>query len=389
MIRRAPAKVDIRTGSLAILLAVAMLAPAAAVNAETNPQQRLEAIQADLGRLEGWLQSTRRDREQLQDELRRADLALAALASRARETQQALDTQTTLAEQLEAEIVEVAQREAQARDAVQAVIRQAWLLSRRGPLQLLLEAESPERVARLLAYHEHLARSRAEAIDAYRHSRRELEDRRHELAALREQLEMESATLDTQAKQLEEGRQAQAAALVRIDADIEDREVRRAELLRNQERLQELLERLTRQVVEPRGETFVASRGNLPWPVQGRLLQAFERDRSGGSRRSGGVLLAAEPGSNVHAVHPGRVVFADWMRGLGLLVILDHGGGYMTLYAQAESLLRNVGDMVEAGEPLATAGQSGGSRESGVWFEIRHNGQPADPTRWCRALQRN
>jgi len=385
--RRRPASTKRHGGRTAALL-LAVVTLAAGVFAETTPQQRLEAIQADLGRLESWLQSSRRDREELQDELRRADLALAELATRTRETRQALDTQVELAEQLEADIVDIAEREAQAREAVQAVVRQAWLLSRRGPLQLLLEAESPERVARLLAYHEHLARSRSEAIDAYRQSRRELEGRRRELDVVREQLEQESATLDTQARQLGEARQEQSAALARIETDIEDREARRTELLRNQERLQELLERLSRQVVEPSGETFVASRGNLPWPVQGRLLQGFEASRSGGSRRSGGVLLAAEPGSSVHAIHPGRVVFADWMRGLGLLVILDHGGGYMTLYAQAESLLRNVGDMVEAGEPLATAGRSGGSSQSGVWFEIRHNGQPTDPSRWCRPSQR-
>lgn len=379
------AKTPLRTGLLTTLLLGAALAPETAVRAETTPQQRLEAMQADLGRLERWLHSTRRDRDALHDELRRADLALADLASRARETQQALDTQKTLAEQLETDLVDITQREALARAAVQGVVRQAWLLSRRGPLQLLLEAESPERIARLLAYHEHLARSRAEAIAAFRQSRRELEDRRGKLAAVREQLERESATLVTQSEQLGEARRSQSLALNRIDSDIEDQEAKRTALLRNQERLQELLERLARQVVEPRGETFVASRGNLPWPVPGRLLQGFEPSRSGGSRRSGGVLLEAAPGHNVHAIHPGRVVFADWMRGLGLLVILDHGGGYMTLYAQAESLLRNVGDRVEAGEPLATAGRSGGNQDSGVWFEIRHNGQPADPTRWCRA----
>lgn len=387
--RLAPAIALFRTGLPSILVLAISLAVGECVAAENTPQQRLEAIQADLGRLEGWLQSTHRDREALQEEIRRADLALAELASRTRETRQALDTQKLLTERLEAERVAIAQREARARDAVQAVVRQAWLLSRRGPLQLLLEAENPERVARLLAYHEHLARSRAAAIETYRESRRELEGRSRELAAVQEQLEQERTNLDTQAKQLGDARRSQSESLARIEADIGDREARRTELLRNQQRLQELLERLARQAVTPRGETFVSSRGNLPWPVQGRLLQGFEGNRSGGSRRSGGVLLAAEPGSNVHAIHPGRVVFADWMRGLGLLVILDHGGGYMTLYAQAESLLRNVGDMVEAGEALATAGQSGGSGETGVWFEIRHNGQPADPTRWCRAAVRN
>ncbi|TVS17027.1 MAG: peptidase M23 [Gammaproteobacteria bacterium] len=353
------------------------------VLAAEDPRQRLEAIEADIGRIDRWLSSSRRDRDSLQDELRRVDLTLADLSSRARRTREELDTHRRRVAELEREITELQGKEADARAAVQATIRQAWLLGRRGPLQLLLEAESPERIARLLAYHERLARARADALEAYRDNRRDLERSRTDLAATRDRLERDRVILDTQVAELAAARKGQAAALSRLEADIGAREASRAELARNQARLEELLERLSRQATAPTGETFAANRGKLPWPVDGRLLQGFETQRSG-SRRTGGVLLAAEPGSTVRAVHPGRVVFADWMRGLGLLVILDHGGGYMSLYAQAESLLRNPGDIVEAGEPLATAGQSGGGSSSGVWFEIRRNGQPEDPGRWCR-----
>lgn len=367
---------------LATLAAVLLLA-GSLTSANESPQQQLEAIESDLERVESWLQSSRRDRDTLQEDLRRADLAIADLAARARLTQRELDTQTRLAAELASDIEALSASEERARAVVHATARQAWLMSRRGPLQLLLEAESPERIARLLAYHEHLARSRAEAIEGYRRSQRQLEARREELDTTRRRLQQEQQTLDTQVAQLEGARRGQTTALQRLERDIDAREARRSELLRSQARLQELLERLARQAVEVQGETFAANRGSLPWPVDGRLLTGEDTGRDSAQRRSG-VLLAASAGSTVQAIHPGRVVFADWMRGLGLLVILDHGGGYMSLYGQAESLLRNVGDMVEAGEPLATAGRSGGSSESGVWFEIRHNGKPEDPKRWCR-----
>lgn len=351
--------------------------------AAEDPRAELEAIEADIGRIDQWLASSRRDRDALQNDLRRIDLSLSELSARARQTRTELARNRERAAALEGEIAELQTQETEARDAVQATIRQAWLLGRRGPLQLLLEAESPERIARLLAYHERLARTRSEALERYREHRRELEHSRAELVATRERLERDRETLDTQVNRLDSAREAQAGSLARLEADIGAREASRAELRQTQTRLEELLDRLARQAVAPTGETFVASRGNLPWPVDGRLIERFETRRSSG-RRTGGVLLAAEPGSTVRAIHPGRVVFADWMRGLGLLVILDHGGGYMSLYAQAESLLRNIGDVVEAGEPLATAGRSGGSSQAGVWFEIRRNGQPEDPSRWCR-----
>ncbi len=369
-----------------VTLCLAGLLTLGALAAE-DPRAQLEAIEADIGRIDQWLASSRRDREALQDDLRRIDLSLAEISGRARETRAAIERNRERATALEREIVTLQGQEAEAREAVQATIRQAWLLGRRGPLQLLLEAESPERIARLLAYHERLASTRAAAMESYREHRQELERSQAELAATRERLERDRETLDTQVSRLDSAREAQASGLARLEADIGAREASRAELMQNQARLEELLERLSRQVVAPTGETFVASRGNLPWPVDGRLIEPFET-RRGSGRRTGGVLLSAEPGSTVRAIHPGRVVFADWMRGLGLLVILDHGGGYMSLYAQAESLLRNIGDIVEAGEPLATAGRSGGSSQAGVWFEIRRNGQPEDPSRWCRPASR-
>ncbi|MDT4859240.1 Murein hydrolase activator EnvC [compost metagenome] len=134
------------------------------------------------------------------------------------------------------------------------------------------------------------------------------------------------------------------------------------------------------------GGPFAKSRGQLPWPVDGRLVARFGSARGGDSRAKwDGVLIGASEGSAVRAVHGGRVVFADWLRGAGLLVILDHGNGYLSLYGHNQRLLKNAGDIVKAGESIATVGTSGGQDTPALYFAIRQQGRPTDPAQWCRA----
>ncbi|MGH8354425.1 MAG: murein hydrolase activator EnvC family protein, partial [Pseudomonas sp.] len=128
------------------------------------------------------------------------------------------------------------------------------------------------------------------------------------------------------------------------------------------------------------------ARGKLPWPVDGQLVARYGTPRGGDTRTKwDGVLIGASAGSQVRAVHGGRVVFADWLRGAGLLVILDHGNGYLSLYGHNQSLLKDAGELVEAGEPIATVGTSGGQDTPALYFAIRQQGRPSDPAQWCRA----
>jgi septal ring factor EnvC (AmiA/AmiB activator) len=129
-------------------------------------------------------------------------------------------------------------------------------------------------------------------------------------------------------------------------------------------------------------EPFAKSKGKLAWPVQGRLAGDFGQPRGAGPVKWNGVLLEAAAGTPVRAIHRGRVAFADWLQGLGLLVIVDHGGGYMSLYGHNEALLKESGDWVEPGEPIAQVGDTGGQARPGLYFEIRLNGEPVNPNAW-------
>lgn len=134
------------------------------------------------------------------------------------------------------------------------------------------------------------------------------------------------------------------------------------------------------------GGPFAEARGKLPWPVDGRLLARFGETRGDDARTKwDGVMISAPAGSQVHAVHGGRVVFADWLRGAGLLVILDHGNGFLSLYGHNQSLLKDAGDIVKAGEAISTVGNSGGQDTPALYFAIRQQGRPSDPAQWCHA----
>ena len=122
----------------------------------------------------------------------------------------------------------------------------------------------------------------------------------------------------------------------------------------------------------------------MAWPVEGRITERFGRPRNRGKMKWQGVRLKAEAGTPVSAIHHGRVVYADWLRGSGLLLVIDHGEGYMSLYAHNESLLRDVGEWVSTGAAIATVGDSGGQSEPGLYFEIRKDGKPTNPQAWCR-----
>jgi septal ring factor EnvC (AmiA/AmiB activator) len=131
-------------------------------------------------------------------------------------------------------------------------------------------------------------------------------------------------------------------------------------------------------------QPFKAARGTMPWPIGGKRANSFGRPRNEGKMRWQGVTIPASEGDSVKAIHHGRVVYADWLRGSGLLMIIDHGEGYMSLYAHNQSLLREVGEWVSAGTPISTVGNSGGQEQSALYFEIRHQGKPTNPTKWCK-----
>ncbi len=277
-------------------------------------------------------------------------------------------------------------RLAQQRQVLAALLRSAHALGRHQDLKLVLGFEQGQQLARLLAYHRALERDRSQRLRAIAANLNSLANVQRNVAANRAHWAEASRHQALAVTARTAARVARQRGLTDIESAMGVRAERIAALRRDEQGLVALLARLADAIADvPKilddALPLSTLKGKLPWPVQGKLLNAFGSANASGES-SDGVLIAASAGTEISAVAHGRVAYADWLKGYGLVLILDHGAGFMTLYAHNEALLKDVGDWVTRGDALATAGASGGRTESGVWFELRRNGQPQNPALW-------
>jgi septal ring factor EnvC (AmiA/AmiB activator) len=328
---------------------------------------RRDSGQQALAQAERALAEAGRARQQTRERLARTTASIAALVQRIDVTGATIDqTAERLAAQLE-------------------LVYQQGLPSR---LQLLLNQDDPRRLRRHLAYHGHLSRQRLALIEELQRLRQSLVEDQSALERQQASLaELEGVQAATTAR-IEQERANREQALGEIDARITTDSERIAQLQGNAEELEALLEQLVQALKEVPMDVEVPSilalAGELAPPLEGRLLQRFG-DPRGGEVRWTGWLLGAPAGAQVRAIAHGRVAYADWLRGYGMLAIIDHGDGVMSLYGHNETLFKGVGSWVNPGDVIASVGRSGGADVEGLYFEIRRDGEPVDPSAWLTA----
>jgi septal ring factor EnvC (AmiA/AmiB activator) len=271
----------------------------------------------------------------------------------------------------------------QQRQALTGQLRMAYAVGRQERLKLILNQQDPTLLSRVLAYFGYLSRDRAQRIQATKRSVRALEELERVLEEERVRLVEIRARQAQQRHALREEQLQRQDFLRELEEILQDQERRLSELRGDAESLQRLIERLEENgAVQPSGpKRFSGRRGQLPWPLLGRVTRRFGATKESGLRWDG-MLIAATEGQLVAAVHGGRVAFADWLRGFGLLLILDHGDGYMTLYGHNQALLKQAGEWVEVQEPVALSGRTGGRSRPALYFAIRHQGKPVNPHNW-------
>jgi septal ring factor EnvC (AmiA/AmiB activator) len=319
--------------------------------------------------------------------LRRAELAAAAANEELARVRVELREQRARRDTLTRESTEAAQRLAQERDALAGQVRLSYMTGREELAKLLLSQESPATLGRMLVYYDYFNRARTARIAAASRELAVLDELATESARIEQELEELVQKQANEADKQERARGERRAALDGVEASMAKAGGQIESLRLEEERLSDLVLELAALLEDlPRGaeEPFVAQKGKLPWPVDGKIAQGFGQARDGGPLRWNGVLLSAATGTAVQAVYHGRVAFADWLPGLGLLMIVDHGGGYMTLYGHNDAILRESGEWVSPGDEIAQVGDSGGQAKPGLYFEIRHNGAPQDPRQWMR-----
>src|SRR5690606_6535145 len=245
----------------------------------------------------------------------------------------------------------------------------------------------PERVGRLQQYHDYLLQARQRKLREYLATLDQLAAMEPRIYQTQRELSQRKQQLDTRQRQLRQRQRDRESTLARIEDLIDSTDSRLRERQENSARLQALLDEMTVTLgstspVAPTDTAFSRLRGQLPWPTRGSVRHRFGGPRLGGQLDWKGMVIEGEAGTPVVAVHSGTVAFADYLRGHGLLLIIDHGEGYMSLYAHNQTLLGQVGDVVAGGDMIARMGATGGQTTAGLYFEIRHRGQPTNPAPW-------
>jgi septal ring factor EnvC (AmiA/AmiB activator) len=376
---------------MALALAALALATAALVGSHVLAQDRresqakLDAVRKEIDELEARMARETTRRDDGAKALRAAELEIAAATRKLAEVRGDLRTEQGTRRELEAETERANARLAAERAALARQVRASYMAGRDELFKLLLSQESPATLGRMLVYFDYYNRARTTRIAAVAEDLAKLAELEAETARVEQELAALEEAQRGQVAVLERTRGERRAAVAKIDAEIRDDNTEVAKLRAEEQRLAELIERLNELMAGfpvDSDEPFASLKGKLTWPVQGRLAGDYGQPRGAGPVRSRGVLLEAAAGTPVRAVHRGRVAFADWLQGLGLLVIVDHGGGYMSLYAHNEALLKESGDWVEPGEAIAQVGDTGGQARPGLYFELRLNGEPVNPHAW-------
>lgn len=353
-----------------------------------TPQQH-EKLRRAIEELRRQQEQTRAEKDGISIELEQLERQIGTLAAGLRDLmrrQQALQQQH---ETLIAEKRERARELESIRRQLAALVRGAYFAGREERLKLLLNQEDPALISRILAYHDYLARARVRKLEQVRRHLDEVERLSSDIQRQQYQLQQLAGEQLEKKRMLEARNRERKSVLARLQRQLRDQGERLQRMKEDEQRLARLIEQAQRalSVLQlPERQKFAQRRGKLSWPLKGRLLVLFGADKIGDLRWDG-VIIKAPEGREVRAIHSGRVAYADWLRGYGLLIILDHGDGYMSLYGHNQGLFKETGDWVNAGEVIGLAGRSGGIREAGIYFGIRHKGEAVDPVRWCRSTR--
>jgi septal ring factor EnvC (AmiA/AmiB activator) len=352
-------------------------------------EAELQAVKSEIERVTRQVSEEQVERDKLSRELRSAEVSVGKAREGLDEVRHGRAERASRRATLAAERRTREGDLNQNRSALAGQLRAAYLIGREEPLKLLLNQKDPGRAGRMFVYYSYFGRARAEQIHG-------IENDVQGIATLDEQLQAEDAKLAELEKQqradlaeLEQARAKRSEVLASLTAESNSHAQNLERLKSQQGGLEKLLRELRRAIEKfpiDNNDAFAHLRGKLAWPVGGKLIARFGETRAGGVKWDG-VLVATERGAPVRAVYGGRVIYADWLPGLGLLTIVDHGEGYMSLYGHNERLYKAVGERVSVGDTLGSAGDSGGSSRPELYFEIRKAGKAVDPRPWFRAAE--
>ncbi len=351
-------------------------------------QKKLERVQQSIKKVQQHLKSSRHKRghvatelKQLESEISKNSRQLDKTENRTQELKKRIST-------LEKEIGELQRDLKTQRQGLAQQIRATYAIGHQQELKMLLNQKDVSSFGRVLVYFDYLNRAREDQISSFQTSIAKHEQLEEELNANLSEYQQNLKKRRKQKNALLSQRLKKNQLLARLEQKISNQEKNLTELEASRGRIENLLQSLGELLADiPQNPSdlrpFKQQKGRLPWPASGPFLATYGETREQGGLKWNGVLISTRHGTPVRAVSHGRIAFADWLQGFGFIAIIDHGEGYMSLYGHNETLLKQAGDWIEAGEAVATSGDSGGQPLPGVYFEIRYRGKPMNPRHWC------
>ena len=372
-----------------LCLLVSVNAVATDINTEqVEKDHQLQNIRSQIKKVESGIEDAKNEVDQLFRQLRKNELAAVDVSAKLHAYEEQIKAKKNKLLELNKESKVKAKLLDSQRRLLAQQVRAAYKTGRSNYLKLLLNQEDPNQVGRMLAYYEYDARARSEHITNINAALREINLLEENIQKQTQQLSILQEKQRTKLEEFQSYRDSREGVRDKLQAYINQQDIQLQFLLKDEQELAELVGKLEHQelVIQVYEDMppFNSLQGKLDWPVRGKIASRFGGLRKGGKLKWQGVTIAARSGVEVNAVSTGKVVFADWFRNMGLLIILDHGDGFMSLYGHNERLLKKPGDWVLAGELIARVGDTGGQQQPGLYFEIRQSGNPINPNLWCK-----
>ena len=354
-------------------------------------ESEIRTLERDIAKYNEILENTEDKKSVIEENLKRNENSISDLIKKINKIEQELSKNRDIINRLDRRRIEFNRLKTEQKKYIEQQLLAAYEVGNGELPKLILNQEDPNKLARLLTYYDYFIAARAKQIDDYNHTLSELDHITAKLAEERLSLQSNGKELDRKRLDLATTQRDKREVLKTLFAlaqstgnEISKREKNRAHL----EKLLTLIQNKLGELPAGVGDlSFQGMRGSMLLPVNGKITETFGKVRSAGRLKWNGLFIEAAEGLPVYAVHYGRVIFSDWLRGFGLLMIINHGQGYMSLYGHNQVLYLETGDPVKTGDMIATVGDSGGQNQTGLYFEIRINGEPSDPEQWC--VQRN
>ena len=355
---------------------------------EEKTRAQLQQLEADIKNISSELSDASSRQNALQGQLRKAEVELGSLQRTVTENEHAMESGAKQLAEMELQRTQQEQARDQQKARIAQELKTAWQIGRQGQIKVLLNQESPHTVARSLAYYRYFFKARTTLLDQYRKALLELQELQQRIDGTLAELQTRGETLQQQQADLSAAQAKRQLAMADLKDSISSKSAQLKQKEQDRKQLEELLRTIEKAIVDlqvpANSAPFKSARGTMPWPIKGKPSNQFDRPRNEGKMRWQGITIPAKEGATVKAIHHGRVVYAGWLRGSGLLLIIDHSDGYKSLYAHNESLLREVGEWVSAETPVSTVGNTGGEEQAALYFEVRHKGKPVNPVQWLK-----